>query len=151
MISGKDVSKLRAETSVGIMDCKKALEKAKGDFKKAKELLKKKGTIKAAKKSERTANQGIITSYIHANGKIGVLIELSCETDFAAKNPLFNQLAHDIAMQIASMNPKSEKELFGQDFIKDPDMTVKELMEENISKIGENIKVKRLIRYQLGE
>jgi elongation factor Ts len=150
-ISGKDVQKLRAETSVGIMDCKKALTDANGDFEKAKEILKKKGAMKALKKSERVANQGIITSYIHANGKIGVLLELSCETDFAAKNPLFSELGHNVAMQIASMNPKNEAELLKQDFIKEPDKNIKELLDENIAKIGENIKIKRYTRYLLGE
>lgn len=151
MISSKDVQKLRELTSAGIMDCKKALEEANEDFQKAKDILKKKGALKAIKKSGRSANQGTITCYVHAGGKIGVMLELSCETDFAAKNTLFTDLAHNISMQIVSMNPTDEKELLGQEFIKDPSMTIKELIEENVGKIGENIRIKRFIRYQLGE
>jgi len=151
MISGKDVQKLRAETSVGIMDCKKALTEADGDFKKAKEILKKKGAIKAQKKSDRAVNEGIIECYVHTGNKIGVMLELSSETDFAAKNPLFSNLAHNLAMQIASMKPKNKKALLEQDYIKDPDKTIKELIEEYIAKIGENIQIKRFTRYELGE
>ncbi len=151
MISGKDVQKLRLETGIGVMDCKKALVEVKGDFAKAKEWLKKHGAMKALKKAERQTSQGIITSYIHGEGRIGVLLELSCETDFVARNPQFLELGHDIAMQIASMNPKDEKELLEQDFIKNPDLNIKELLEQNIAKIGENIKVKRFTRYSLGE
>ncbi len=150
-ISSQEVQKLRLETSIGIMDCKKALTEAKGDYKKAKEILKKKGALKALKKAERASNQGIVASYIHGNGKIGVMIELSTETDFAAKNPLFLDLAHNLAMQIASMDPKNESELLKQDYIKDSDLSIKELIEENISKIGENIKIKKFIRYELGK
>lgn len=150
-ISSSEVQKLREETSIGVMDCKKALTEAKGNYEKAKEILKKKGALKAQKKSDRVSNQGVISSYIHGNGRIGVMVELSTETDFAAKNPLFGQLAHDLAMQIASMDPKNETDLLKQEYIKDPDLSVKELIEQNVSKIGENIKLKRFIRYELGK
>lgn len=151
MISSKDIQQLRVKTGVGIMDCKKALEEAKGDAKKAIEILKKKGAVKALKKAEKSTSQGLIESYIHSNGKIGVLIEVNCETDFVARNPEFNELVHDLAMQIASMDPKNVRELKDQEFIKDPDLKIEELLNQKIAKIGENIQIKRFVRYQLGE
>ncbi|EKD56694.1 MAG: hypothetical protein ACD_58C00120G0017 [uncultured bacterium] len=104
-ITTKDIQELREKTGVGMMDCKKALEEAGGDINKAEELLRKQGAIKAAKKADRSANQGIITSYIHAGGKVGVLLELNCETDFVAKNEQFQVLAHDICLHIAASAP----------------------------------------------
>lgn len=149
-ISAKDIQTLRVQTGVGVMDCKKALVEAKDDFKKALEILKKKGVMKALKKAERTTSQGLITSYIHANGRIGVLIEVNCETDFVARNQIFGEFVHDLAMQIASMNPKDLKALEKQEFIKDPDLTIKDYIVAKIAQIGENIKIKRFIRYELG-
>ena len=151
MITAKQIQELRAKTGIGIMDCKKALAEAKGDFKKAEGILKKSGAMKAEKKSERTAGQGIVETYYHGGGKIGVIVEINSETDFVARNPEFKEFTHDIAMQIASMNPKNVEELKKQEFIKDLDVTVGELLTQKIAKIGENIQIKRFIRYEIGE
>lgn len=105
-IKSSDIKKLRQITKAGIMDCKTALLEAQGDFKKALNILKRKGAIIAAKKAGREAHEGIIEAYVHANGKIGVIVEVSCETDFVARNPEFKEMAHEIAMQIAASNPK---------------------------------------------
>lgn len=142
------IKKLRSETGLGIWECKNALEGAGGDFNKAKELLRKKGFEKAAKKAERETEKGLVEAYTH-NGKIGVLVELLCETEFVAKNQEFKDLAHDIVLQIASMAPKDEKELLNQPFIKDETKTVSELIASKIAKIGENIKIKRFVRWEL--
>lgn len=150
-ISSKDIQALRAQTGVGVMDCKKALAEAKSDPKKALELIKKSGAMKAAKKAERVTSQGLIASYIHANGKIGVLIEVNCETDFVARNQIFREFVHDLAMQIASMDPKDIKTLETQEFIKDADLTIKDYVNQKIAQIGENIKIKRFVRYELGK
>lgn len=150
MISSKEIQTLRAKTGVGVMDCKKVLEEAKGDQKKAEEILKKCGAMKALKKAERNASQGLIESYVH-DGRVGVLLEINSETDFVARNPEFKELAHDIAMQIASMDPKDVNVLKKQEFIKDPAITIEELVHSKIAKIGENIQIKRFIRYKLGE
>ncbi len=139
-ISAKDIQKLRMETGFGIMECKKALNDAKGDFSNAKKALSKEGSMKAEKRKDRTTDQGVVEAYIH-DSRVGAIVILGCETDFVAKNEQFRNLAHDLAMQIASMNPKNKKELLAQTFIKDQDMTVAELIEENIGKIGENIRV----------
>jgi elongation factor Ts len=104
-ISPKDVSELRARTSAGMMDCKRALEEAAGDMDKAAEILRKKGIAKAEKRAGRTASQGLVVSYIHHNAQVGVLLELNCETDFVARNEAFGQLARDIALHIASADP----------------------------------------------
>lgn len=150
MISAQDVAQLRLQTGAGVIACKKALEDAGGDFQKAKEILAASAEAMAKKKSEREAKQGIIDCYLH-NGKIGVLLELSCESDFVAKNTEFKDLAHHLAMQIASMNPQDVAELLGEVYIKDEAMTIKNLIDQAIQKIGENIQVKRFIRYELGE
>ena len=142
------IQKLRQETGFGIMECKKALEDAKGDFAKAKEILQKIGAEKAVKKVERETECGLIEAYSHG-GRIGVLVEVSCETDFVTKTVDFKELVHDLALQIASMAPKDEKELMASPFIKDETTTIKDLIEFKIGKIGENIKVKRFIRYEL--
>jgi elongation factor Ts len=106
MITAKDIAELRARTGSGMMDCKKALEEANGDAEKAIEVLRKNGKAKAAKKADREAHEGIIETYVHSNGKIGVIVEVSAETDFVAKNDEFKEFAHDIALHIAAMNPK---------------------------------------------
>ena len=194
MITAEQVKKLRDQTGVSMMECKRALEQSNGDYDKALELLKLKSKDVALKKSEREAKQGIIEAYIHSNGKIGVLLELNCETDFVAKNQEFKELAHDLAMHIAGMDPRyispedipeevietekiiyekqfadtdKPKKVIGQiidgkikkfsqeiclltqPFVKNPDMTVKELIEEKIAKLGENIKIRRFVRYEL--
>lgn len=140
MSSVGDIQKLRKETGYGIMECKKALTDAKGDFTKAQKLLSKKGAMKALKRADKETNQGVVECYLHGN-KIGAIVVLGCETDFVAKNEQFKSLAHDVAMQVASMDPKDVKELLSQTFIKDQDMTIGELIENNIGKIGENIKI----------
>lgn len=150
-VSATDVAKLRESTGAGVMDAKKALTDAKGDTGKATALLKERGLDKAAKKSERDTAEGIVHSYIHGDGKIGVLLELSCETDFVARGDDFRTLATDLAMQIAASDPKDAKELFAQEFIKDPSQTVEQVVKAAIAKLGENIQLKRFIRYELGD
>lgn len=150
MISADQIAKLRAETGAGVMDCKKALEDASGDSEKAKKLLAQNSEAIAKKKAERKTEKGIVECYSHS-GKIGVILELACETDFVAKNDEFKNLAHDIAMQIASMNPKDTEGLMAQNYIRDEAMTVRQLVELAIGKIGENIQVKRFARFELGE
>lgn len=195
-ITAEMVKILRERTSAGMMDCKKALGETNGDIEKAVDFLREKGLSAAAKKAGRVAAEGVVESYIHAGGRIGVLVELNCETDFVAKTDDFKALARDVAMQIAASNPlyvvkeevpaeqiSHEKEvlraqalnegkpekivdkmvegriekyykevcLMEQDFVKDGDKTIKALINENIAKIGENISIRRFVRYQLGE
>jgi elongation factor Ts len=145
------LKKLRNETSVSLADCRKALEESKNDYKKALEILRKSGLEKAAKKSEREALQGIIDSYIHQNGRVGVLVEVSCETDFVALTDEFKRLSHEICMQVAAMNPKDVPALLKQEYIKDPSRTMEVLIKETIAKLGENIVVKRFQRFEIGE
>lgn len=192
----KLVKKLREESGISIMECKKALEETGNDYAKAVEYLRKKGFEKAKKKSSRTTQEGIIHSYIHSNRKIGVLLELGCETDFVARNEDFVLLAKDISMQIAAMNPgfvspedvsqeelDKEREIYreqmlkqgkpekivdkivegklkkfytencllDQKFFKDEEKTIQDLIAESIHKLGENITVKRFVRYQVGD
>lgn len=196
MVSAATVKELRERTGAGMMDCKKALVETDGDIEKAIDVLRTKGLAKAAKKSGRVASEGLVMSYIHGGGRIGVLVEVNCETDFVAKTDNFKNLVHDIAMQIAATNPEfldrnsvpaeslerekeilsaqareegkpekiiekmvegriekfyKEKCLLEQAFIKDPDKTVQDLIHENISKIGENIAIRRYVRYEVGE
>lgn len=133
------------------MDCRRALEETKGDEKKAMDLLKKWGIEKAEKKSDRVTKSGIVDSYIHANGKVGVMLEILCETDFVAKTDDFKSLAHEICLQVASMNPKDVKTLLAQEYIRDPSLTIEKLIKQVIGKLGENITVSRLQRFQLGD
>jgi len=146
MISMDQIKEFRQKTGFSIMGYKKALEDVQGDEKKALKILEAKGAEKALKKSAREAKQGLIETYIHNNGKVGVLLELNCETDFVARNEEFKVLAHDIAMHIAAMNPKDKKELKEQPFIKDPEKTVNDLVKELIAKLGENIKIGKFTR-----
>lgn len=136
----KEVQKLRQESGYGVVECKKALEEAQGDVKKANEILKKAGAMKAQKKAEREIKQGLIEAYVHCD-KVGALIALGCETDFVARNEGFKELAHDIAMQVVSMDPKDKEELLSQSFVKDPSKTIKQLIEEKVGQIGENIQI----------
>lgn len=149
-ISIDQIKSLRELTGGGIMDCRKALEQANGDQKKAAELLLAWGIEKAEKKADRVAAQGGIYTYIH-QGKIGAMIELNCETDFVARTDDFQQLAHEIAMQVASMEPKDVEDLMKQPYIRDAKLTIRDLVKSAIGKIGENIVLKRFVRYQLGE
>lgn len=150
-ISAKDVATLRESTGAGVMDAKKALTKAKGDPKKAAELLKQQGLDKAAKKSERETGEGLIHSYIHGGGKVGVLLELSCETDFVARNDDFKTLANDLALQIAASESAQVSELQAEAFVKNPDLTVADVIKAAVAKLGENIQLKRFVRYELGD
>ena len=142
------IKKLRSETSVSITECEKALKEAKGDMTQAKEILRKWGKAFAEQKKDRVTSQGLIDSYIHPNKRVGVLLELNCETDFVARGQYFQTLAHEICLQIAGMGG-DETPLLSQPWIKDPAKTIKDLMQEQISKTGENIVIKRFIRYQL--
>lgn len=145
------LKKLREETQVSIADCRKALEETGNDYEKAKEWLRKNGIEKAEKKAERDATQGLVDSYIHQNGRVGVLLELSCETDFVARTEEFKQLSHEVAMQVAAMNPKDVSSLLKQEYIRDNSKTIEEMVKEAIAKIGENIKIKRFQRFEIGE
>ena len=150
MISAEIISRLRAETGAGVMECKKALESASGDYQKAQKILATNAQAIAKEKSEREAKQGLIECFCHG-GKIGVILELACETDFVAKNSEFKNLAHEIALQIVSMNPKDVDDLMNGIYIRDGSMTIRQLVEQAIAKIGENIQVKRFERFELGE
>jgi len=141
------IKKLREETEVSVIECQKALTEAKGDIEKAKEILKKWGKEVAKKKAEREVHQGIVDGYIHPNKKIGVLLELNCETDFVAKSPDFQTLAHELCLQIAAM--PDEIPLLEQPWIKDENKKVRDLVAEYIAKLGENIIIKRFTRYTL--
>lgn len=196
MVTAALVKELRERTGAGMMDCKKVLTETDGDLEKAIDLLREKGLAAAAKKSGRVAAEGVVEAYIHGGGRIGVLLEINCETDFVAKTEGFKALARDVAMQIAATNPlyvsreevpadkiAHEQEIFRvqalnegkpekivdkmvvgriekyykevclleQPFIKDSDKNVQELVTENIAKIGENISIRRFVRFQLGE
>jgi elongation factor Ts len=164
-ISIESVKELRNRTSVGIADCNKALLEVGGDMEKAVEFLKQRGAAIAEKKRDAAVTEGIIEAYIHHTKRIGALVELNCETDFVARTAEFKELAHDLAMQIAAtapqfltseeMPPKAETDpqaacLLNQPFIKDPTKTVQEVIAETIAKVGENIKVSRFARFELG-
>lgn len=144
------IKQLREKTGAGIADCREVLEESKGDMKKAEELLKARGFEKAAKKGDRATNSGLIESYVHG-GRVGVMVELMCETDFVARTDEFKTLAHEIAMQIASMSPKTVKDLEKQEYIRDASKTIGELVKEAIAKLGENITIGRFERFELGK
>lgn len=147
MISIDKVKDLREQTGVSVSECKKALEEANGDLKAAKDLLKKWGKDLAGKKSSREASQGVVASYLHPNRKIGVLLELNCETDFVAKSEDFRNLAHELCLQIAAS--REETPLPEQIWVKDPSKAIKDLIGEYVAKLGENITVKRFERYEI--
>jgi elongation factor Ts len=129
--------------------CQKALEEAKGDLVKARDILRKKGAEVAEKKADRETSEGAIFTYIHHNKKIGSMVSLWCETDFVARNSDFQQLGNEIAMQVASTNPKDIKELMTSPFIKDPKTTIEQLVKDNILKLGENMSIGNFIRYEI--
>jgi len=145
-----DVKKLREETGAGILDCKKALDESKGDYKKALDIITKKGLAKAAKKLDRSTSQGIIETYIHGGGKIGVMLELLCETDFVARNSDFKKLAHELCLHIVAMDPRNIEELLKQNYVRDMSATIEDLVKKNIARIGENIVIGRFVRMNLG-
>lgn len=173
-ISAKDIQELRQATSAGVIDCKHALEEARGDFDKAMQVLREKGKAKAAKKSSRKTGEGRIEAYVHLHNKIGVLLEVNCESDFVSRCDEFKRLGKDLAMQIAALSPLYIKKedvpedvvkknkacledfyktncLLEQPFVKDHAKIVKDYLTEVIAKVGENIVVRRFIRFQLGE
>jgi len=145
------IRKLRDVTGAPVMRVKQVLEEQGKDEKKAEKILKKEGFEKAAKRKGRETNQGIVSVYSHHSGKVVGVVELLCETDFVARNDLFKGLAYDLAMQVASMNPKNEKELLKQDFIKDSSKKVGDLINEVVAKTGENVKLGRIYRMELGK
>lgn len=144
------IKKLRNLTGAGIADCKEVLKESNGDLTKAKEWLKRKGLDKASSKAEREVKAGVVDVYSHG-GKVGVLVELLCETDFVARTEDFKNLAHELALQIASMNPSSVEDLLSQEYIRDNSMTCEQLIKGVVAKLGENIQVGRFERIALGE
>lgn len=149
-VSVEDIKKLREKTGAGIADSRKALDEAKGDMKKAEELVRSWGIEKAASKSDREVKSGLVETYIHGGGRIGAMVEVNCETDFVAKTDEFKNLAKEVAMQVSAMNPKDVKELLDQDYIRDAKKKIEQLVKETIAKVGENIVVKRFTRFELG-
>lgn len=145
----KLIKKLRDETSASIADCRRALDESEGNYDKALAWLQKRAAEIAAKKADRETSQGLIESYIHGGGKVGVLVELLCETDFVAKTDEFKHLAKEIAMQVAAMNPETVEDLLKQDYIRDGSQTIEALVKAAIGKIGENITVKRFVRFEI--
>ena len=160
------VRTLREQTGAGILECKQALEASQGDLEKATQALRLKGFAQAAKRSDRTTNQGLIEAYIHAGGRLGALVELGCETDFVARTTEFKELAHNIAMQVVAMapdyldeadmeegdtRPVAQVSLLQQPFIKDNSRAVGEMVQELAAKVGENVRVLRFTRLALGE
>ena len=166
MVSVDAIKALREETGAGVMDCKRALESAGGDVARAQDILREEGIASAAKKASRATNDGVVESYIHSGGRIGVLVEVNCETDFVARTPEFRELAHNLAMQVAAMDPQhidqedipegaeanpQEDCLLQQAFIRDPSKTIDDILKETVGKLGENIRVRRFTRFALGE
>lgn len=149
-ITIEQIKKLRKKTGAGIADCRKALEESGGDSKKAKEFLRTWGIDKAVRKADRTVSAGLVDTYIHAGGRVGSMVEVNCETDFVAKTDEFKILVHEIAMQAAAMDPKDVEDLLSQEYIRDSAKTVDGLVKESIAKLGENIKIKRFIRFEIG-
>jgi elongation factor Ts len=150
-IDPKEVQRLRAETSAGVMDCKRALEDAQGDFEKAKGLLKERGLASLKKKTGREAKEGAVSSYIHAGGRVGAIVEIASETDFVSRSPEFQKLAQEVAMHVAAMDPKDIDELLGQAYIRDASKTVNDLVTTLAASVGENVSVRRFQRFALGE
>jgi elongation factor Ts len=164
-ISLELIKQLREDTGAGVMDCKRALEKADGDLQKAAKILAEEGIASAAKKSHRVTAQGLIDSYIHA-GRIGAIVEVNCETDFVARTPEFQNLAREIAMQVVASSPMvvaeaelqegmtgapEETVLLLQPYIRDPSRTIQQLVNEVIAKTGENIQIARFSRFEIGQ
>lgn len=147
-MASEDVSKLREVTGAGVMDCKRAIDDAGGDFDKAKALIMERGLIKAEKKADRATGAGILETYVH-NGRVGVLLDLRAETDFVVRSEPFRFLAKELVMQIAAMNPQDTNELLKQAYIKDPSMTIEQLVKNTIAKVGENMRVEKFCRYEL--
>ena len=146
-----NIRQLREETSCGVIECKKALEESKGDFQKAKELLRKRGLEMAAKKADRVAKEGRVEVYIHPGNKVGVLVEVNCETDFVARNEDFCNFTKNLAIHIAWSNPENVQVLLTQPFVKEASKNIQDLLNELVAKIGENIQINRFVRFKIGE
>lgn len=164
-ITAAAVKELRELTGVGMLDCKTALEQASGDLDKAKEILRRKGHAAAAKRAERATAEGLVHAYLHHDGRLGALVEVNCESDFVARTDDFRQLVRDIALQVAATNPRyltteeipdgtegdpKELCLLLQPFVRDDSLTIQEMITEAISRTGENIRVHRIARFELG-
>lgn len=159
-VSTEMVKQLREKSGAGVMDCKRALSESHGDMDRAMAVLREQGLAQVAKRAGRDASDGLVEAYIHAGGKIGVLLEINCETDFVARTPEFRALAHDVAMQIAATDPPSVGDgpeavtdtlpLLRQPFIKDSARTIADVIKDTAAKTGENIVIRRFVRYQLG-
>ena len=149
-ITSKLVKELRDQTGAGMMDSKKALQESDGDVVTAIEVLKKRGLDIAKKKSNRATSQGLVHSYIH-DGRVGVLLQVSCETDFVAKTEEFKELVHDLTLHIAASEPGDVEELLAQQYVRDQGVAVQDVLTAVVAKLGENIQIKRFIRYELGE
>lgn len=147
-MTASDVQKLREMTGAGVMECKKALQEAGGDFDKAIGIINERGLVKAEKKASRTTGAAILESYVH-NNRVGVLLELRCETDFVVHSDPFKDLAHSLVMHIAAMNPENVEEMLKQPYIRDDKMTIDALIKGVVAKTGENIQVARFCRYEL--
>jgi elongation factor Ts len=147
-MSTTDVQKLREMTGAGVMDCKKAIDDAKGDLDAAVRLINERGLLKAARKAGRGTGAGFIKSYLH-NNRVGVLLELRCETDFVVRSEPFQELAHELAMHITAMNPTDVDTLLGQPYVKDEAMSVEDFIKGVVAKVGENIQVARFCRYEI--
>ena len=165
-VTAAQVKELRDKTGAGIMDSKRALEESAGDIVKAESILNAKGLASAAKKADRSTSEGLVVSYIHTGGRVGSMVELNCETDFVARTDEFGILGRNIAMQIAAMNPiyldrasipedveevKDEELLNEQEYIRDSSMKITDLVKESIGKLGENIRIRRFSRFELGD
>lgn len=148
MISASQVKELREKTGAGMMDCKKVLTETDGDFEKAIELLRERGITKAAKKSGRIAAEGLVTTYVSEDGKVGTVVEVNAETDFVAKNEEFRNFVTDVAKQVAEKNPANVEELLAQTSIAEPDKTVQEVLTNKIATIGENMSIRRFERFE---
>ena len=148
MITASQVKELREKTGAGMMDCKKALTETNGDEEKAIELLRERGIAKAAKKSDRIAAEGLVETYISEDGKVGVVVEVNAETDFVAKNEEFRNFVADVAKQIAKENPADVEALLEQKSIAEPDKTVREVLTNKIATIGENMSIRRFVRFE---
>ncbi len=145
----KTLKKLRDETSASIADCRQAIDVSEGDYKKALEWLKKRAIEKAEKKADRETGEGMIEAYIHQGGRVGVLVEVLCETDFVAKTDEFKHLAREVAMQIAAMNPENVDELLQDAYIRVSSQIMEKLIKSVIGKLGENITIKKFVRFEL--
>ncbi|MPZ98101.1 MAG: translation elongation factor Ts [Dehalococcoidia bacterium] len=165
MVTADDVKRLRDETGAGVMDSKRALEEANGDFDRARSILREQGIASAAKRADRATSEGLVEAYIHAGGRIGALVEVQCETDFVGRTDTFRQLARDVAMQVAAMNPVAltpeevpadavgkpeDNALLTQTFIKDGSKSIGDLVQDVIASTGENVRIARFARFELG-